>query len=153
MGEATLLASDTSTAPQTRPPTHTPKYKRLTQAQLVVLFDLHKLNKTQVEIAQALGCDQASVCRALQQFTDTSASAIAFLRAAALPMAQNIVKKGRAADHIKALEGIEVLSNQDVKGGLTIVVGGSAQVQVNVGTRLADVTLSPLSAGAQSETT
>jgi hypothetical protein len=48
-------------------------------------------------------------------------------------MARNIVKRGRAADHVKVLEGLDVLSAQDVKGNVTIVIGGSAQVQVNIG--------------------
>ena len=97
-----------------------------------------KAGKTQAEIAQTLSCNQSAVSRWAQCLTDTTDLAKSFLRGSALPMAQNIVTKGRAADHVKALEGLEVLSNQENKGGITIVVGGSAQVQVNVGARVDD---------------
>jgi hypothetical protein len=107
--------------------------KRLTAADLGLLLKLRADGLTQAAIAQRLDCDQAAVNRWLMQLTDTSDVAKSFLRGHALSMAQNIVKKGRAADHVKTLEGIEVLSNQDVKGGLTIVIGSGSSVQLNVG--------------------
>lgn len=108
---------------------------RLRQSELAMVLQLHKDGFTQAQIAQRLGVTQQAISKWLSAITDTTDVAKLFLRGNALSMAQNIVKKGRAADHVKTLEGLEVLSNQDVKGGLTIVVGGSAQVQVNIGTR------------------
>jgi predicted transcriptional regulator len=143
VGEIAITESDTPSTLQKRPPTHTSKYARLSQDEIAILHTMLKAGKTQVEIAQTLGCTQGAVSRWAASFTDTADLAKSYLRGKALSMAQNIVKKGRAADHIKALEGIEVLSNQDVKGGLTIVVGGSAQVQVNVGTAPQAVVVGP----------
>jgi hypothetical protein len=40
-------------------------------------------------------------------------------------MARNIVNKGRAADHIKALEGINVLAPEHV-AGITVQIGINA---------------------------
>ncbi len=68
-------------------------------------------------------------------YTPTTDLAKRRLQAASAEMAENIIGKGRPADHIKALEGLDVLANQDTRGGLTIVVGGSAQVQINIGAR------------------
>ncbi len=72
---------------------------------------------------------------------DTTEAARIHMRRNALPMADSIIRDGRPMDHIKALEGLDVLSSQDTRGGLTIVVGGSAQVQVNIGTVDTGVTL------------
>ena len=110
---------------QTRP-AHTPAYKRLTHDQLVALLDLRKLGKTQVEIAETLGCDQATVSRAIRQFTDTTEQATAYLRGKALHMAKNVVKTGQARDHIQALKGLNVLAEdgRDLKIAIGISLPG-----------------------------
>lgn len=88
---------------------------------------------------------QSTISRVLSQYGgDSRAEAKRILYAGAAPAAIDVLRKGEARDLVKVLEGIEVLANQDTKGGLTIVVGGNAQVQVNVGTSL-DVGLSPVS--------
>jgi hypothetical protein len=106
-------------------PAHTPKYKRLTDDQRVAILKLAKLNKTQVEIAETIGCDQGTVSRWLSQCQDTTEHASTYLRGSALRMARNIVNKGRAADHIKALEGINVLAPEHV-AGITVQIGINA---------------------------
>ena len=118
---------------QTRP-AHTPTYKRLTQEQLVALLDLRKLGKTQTEIAETLGCDQASVSRALRQFTDSTESASAYLRGSALRMAKNVVRKGQARDHIQALKGIGVLERDqaDIKIAIGVSLPGMPSVSAPV---------------------
>lgn len=124
---------------QTKPTAHTPAYKRLTQEQLVALLDLRKLGKTQVEIAETLGCDQATVSRALHQFTDTTEPATAYLRGSALRMAKNVVRKGHARDHIAALKGIGVLeadrSDLNIAIGLSLpgLPGQSESQQIQAG--------------------
>ena len=107
-------------------PAHTPAYKRLTQEQIIAMLDLRKLGKTQVEIAETLGCDQASVSRALRQFTDTTEQATAYLRGKALHMAKNVVKTGQARDHIQALKGLNVLAEdgRDLKIAIGINLPG-----------------------------
>ena len=102
-------------------PAPTPAYKRLTQEQIIALRDLHKLGKTQVQIAETLGCDQKTVSRWLAAFTDTTDTATAYLRGNALRMAKNVVQKGQARDHIAALKGIGVLE-QD-QSGTQIAIG------------------------------
>jgi len=139
MGE-TVIVKSRETA---HSPTSTPKYRRLTASDVGVCLKLRRDGLTQVQIAQRLGCSQKAVSEWLDKCEDSTEASKVYLRGQALRMAQNIVAKGRAADHVKTLEGLEVLSNQEVRGGLTIVVGGSAQVQVNVGTGAAGVTLSP----------
>jgi hypothetical protein len=103
-------------------PAHTPKYKRLTDDQRIAILQLDKAGKTQVEIAQAIGCDQGTISRWLSACQDTTAHASTYLRGSALRMARNIVKTGRASDHIKALEGVNVLA-QSQNVGLTVQIG------------------------------
>lgn len=107
-------------------PAHTPKYKRLTDDQRIAILQLDKVGKTQVEIAHTIGCDQGTVSRWLTQCQDTTEHASTYLRGQALRMSRNIVQKGRAADHIKALEGINVLAPEHV-AGITVQIGIKAE--------------------------
>lgn len=96
-------------AEKTVKPAHKPKYSRVTDEQRIAILQLDKLGKTQVEIAQSLGIDQSTVSRWLSMCQDKTKEATAYLRGQSLRMARNIVETGRAADHIKALEGVNVL--------------------------------------------
>jgi predicted transcriptional regulator len=116
-----------------QPPADSPRYKRITPEQRKVMRELRQLNTSQVAIAQVLGVSQSTVSKWLSETETTTADATEYFRAQAEPMARKIVAKGRPSDLIKVLEGIEVLSNQDVRGGLTIVIGSGSTVQVNVG--------------------
>ena len=124
MGETALV--DT-------PAAYTPKYRRLTISDVGVLLKLHKDGLSQVEIAQRLGCSQPAVSEWVSKCTDSTDASKQYLRGQALRMARNIVTKGRAADHVATLKGLDVLSDEGVKGGVTVIVGGQdAQVQVNI---------------------
>lgn len=112
-------------------PAHTKKYKRLTDDQRIAILHLSKAGKTQVEIAQALGCDQATVSRWLSQCQDSSLEATAYLKGRALKMARNIVERGLARDHIQALKGINVLEEQQTQG-VTVIVGGGGIVNIGM---------------------
>ena len=113
-------------------PAHKPKYKRLTDADRSLILQLHSQDKTQTQIAHVIGCHQSSVSEYLAQMADTSGAAIAFLRASALPMARDIVKDGRPADKLVALKGLNVLANEQ-SSGVTVIVGGSGQVNIGIG--------------------
>lgn len=104
-------------------PAHTPKYTRLDRERVQAILDLHKLGKTQVEIAQTLECDQATVSRWLKTLTDSTDLAGAYLRGKALDMAKNVVRNGQARDHIQALKGVGVLADDAGQHGLTIQIG------------------------------
>lgn len=111
----------------------TPKkdYSRLTRGEVAALLQLHKDGFTQTEIAQRLNCNQRTVGRWLEELTDSTDSAKAYLRGSALRMAQNIVKKGRAVDHVAALKGLSVL-HEEQQSGVTVIVGGGGTVNIGV---------------------
>lgn len=121
MSEPQTLERASATAVQP----HKGKYKQLTQPQIRELLSLRRLGKTQSEIAQILNCNQATVCRWLDNFTDTRDDATAFLRGNALKLARNIVKNGKPREHVDVLKGLNVLeqSTQDAK--IQVVVGVS----------------------------
>jgi DNA-binding transcriptional regulator YiaG len=104
-------------------PADKPKYDRLTRTDLGLLLKYRRQGLTQVEIAQRLGCSQSTVSKWLDDLTDSTEPAKEYLRGQALRMAQNIVKKGLARDHIQALNGLGVLHQQDT-GSLTVVING-----------------------------
>jgi len=138
MGEATLVQAHTDSAPPA-PNTGVP---HLEPEDIIDVLRWDAQGLTQEQIAQRFNPprSQATICRALQKYgTDTRPEAKRILAAGAATAAITILKDGRPRDLIQVLQGTEVLTDQDVKGGLTIVVGGNAQVQVNTG----PVTLSP----------
>jgi DNA-binding transcriptional regulator YiaG len=104
-------------------PAHTPKYDRLTRTDISLLLKYKREGLSQTEIAQRLGCTQGTVSKWLNNLTDTKEPAKEYLAGAALRMAQNIVNKGLARDHIQALNGLGVLNQQDT-GKLSIVING-----------------------------
>ena len=110
-------------AEQQAAPANTPKYNRLTRADLALLLKLKRDGLTQVEIAQRLGCTQGTVSKWLDQLTDTRDTAKEYLAAQSFRMAKNIVKNGLARDHIQALNGLGVLNQQD-SGKISITVNG-----------------------------
>ncbi len=107
------------------------------------MLKLHQDGLTQKAIAQRLDCDQAAVCRWLEQFSDSTELAKSFLRGSALKMSQNLVNKGRPSDHAVALKGLSVLKD-DAAQGVTVIVGGSGTVNVGI-------VLSPSQAQVQGE--
>ena len=112
-------------------PKNAPDRSRLTQAEIALLFQLHRDGLTQPQIAQRLGCNQPTVSKWLKTLTDTTGVAKEYLRGSALSMAQNIVKNGRAADHVAALKGLSVL-HEESHAGVTVVVGGGSDVKIGV---------------------
>lgn len=100
-----------------------PKRRKLTQSDVGVLLKLHKDGLTQTQIAQRLGCDQTTVSGWIAKCSDTTDTAKSYLRGQALKMAQNIVNRGLAKDHVAALKGLSVLDEQ-TQQGLTIQIGG-----------------------------
>lgn len=104
------------------PKSHTAKQKRLTDTDKAFALRYAKDGLTQVQIAQRLGCDQATISRWLSACDDTTTEAGAYFRGRALPMAEKIVKNGRPSDLIKALQGVGVLQ-EDRGAGLVIQIG------------------------------
>lgn len=120
------------TLAKAKPPTHEPKYKRLTHDQQIAILKLSKLGKTQAEIGQVLGCNQSSVGRWLEACEDSTGEASAFFRGQALPMAQKIAKRGRPSDLIKALQGVGVLQ-EERSSGLIVQIGiKDSDVQISL---------------------
>ena len=116
--EAIAEWADTQTLPADKP-----KYRRLTDVDRAFILRLHDKGRTQVEIAQQVGCAQSTVSEVLDAFGDTTPEAKRYLRGQALRMARNIVEEGQAKDHVAALKGLSVLAD-DVSQGLTIQIGG-----------------------------
>ena len=111
-----LTAPDTDTA-------HTPRYKRLTRSDLEILRTMHKAGKSQVSIAETLGCTQGTVSKWLTSLTDSTELAKEYLRGEALTMARNIVTNGRAADHVSALKGLSVLQDEHSSAIVNVLIG------------------------------
>ena len=107
---------------KTKPASQRKPTKRLTGEEVGLILKLRADGLTQAAIAQRLDCDQAAVNRWLAKLTDSTETAKSYLRGSALRMAENIVKKGRAADHVAALKGLSVLT-EEKSAGLTIQIG------------------------------
>lgn len=111
-----------------------PDYTRLSQTDVGVLLKLHRDGLTQVQIAQRLGCSQKTVSKWLTDLTDSAETAKVYLRGKALQMAENVVKRGMARDHVATLKGIGVLADDSANQG----------VIYQIGIKDSDVTFAPL---------
>ena len=82
-------------------------------------------------IANRLGVDVLALgaWMATIDTLDTTEAAKFYLRNQALPMAENIVTKGKPRDHVATLKGLSVLED-DQRGGVVVNVGGNALVQI-----------------------
>lgn len=107
------------------------KRSGFTASELALMVKLSREGKTQTEIAQRFGKTQSYIGKLLRQFEDTSPLAKDFLKGSALHMAQNIVKKGLARDHVQTLKGIGVLEEQQAQG-LSIVIGSNSSVKIGL---------------------
>lgn len=120
----------TQAALDTAPPSHTPKFKRLTDTDRAFALRYAKDGLTQTEIAKRLGVSQSAISLWLGQCQDTKAEATQYLDGQALPMAIKAVKKGTPTDLIKLLHGRGVVAEQS-SAGLQVVIGIKADdVQV-----------------------
>lgn len=111
------------------PKSHTKPQKRLTDVDKAFALRYHAEGLTQVQIAQRLGCDQATISRWLSTCDDTTLQAGAYLRGRALAMSEKIVKRGRPSDLVKTLQGLSVLAPEQ-----------GASVTVQIGIKDSDVT-------------
>lgn len=101
---------------------HRKPLKRLTNSDRAFALKYAADGLPQTEIAKRLDVNQATISRWLSDCQDTTAEATAYFRGQALPMAQKVVRKGKAADLVKVLQGVSVLE-QERSAGLTIQIG------------------------------
>lgn len=118
--------------------------KRLTQADIGLMLKYHGEGLPQTEIAKRLGCTQPVISAWLSDLTDSTDLSKLYLRGQSLKMARNIVKNGRAADHVATLKGLSVLHDEQ-QSSVTVIVGGAGRVNIGIG-------LSPTPVLVQSET-
>lgn len=123
MGEAQTVTEPVELAPSKL---HNGKGSALTLPQLEALVTLHQLERTQTQIAQAIGCDQATVSRYLKALTPTGSYAGAFLRSKQAELAEKFVEsKAKGRDILDLLERFEAIpaSKDNGRGGLVIQIG------------------------------
>ena len=142
------MAGELLTAPSEAPvkpaKVHKGRGSPLTHEQLDALVILHRMDKSQTEIAQAIGCDQGTVSRYLQSLKPTGDYAGAYLRANQGLLAEKFVEKAKGSDILDLLGRFEAIpaSKDAGKGGLVI--------QIGVKDSDVAITLSPpLNAGAE----
>ena len=93
------------------------KYKRLTVDEKTLMYRMAKLGTmSQAEIARAIGCDPATVCRHLQ-LMDTRPEARALLEAGAARLAETVVDTNDPAVALKALGKLDVVRDDREGGG------------------------------------
>ena len=119
-----LHAQAEAMAPPAKP---IPNLSRLSRTEEMLILQLHAEGKTQVAIAQVIGCSQPTVHRVVGAFADTKILAKAVLNKSALALAERVVKRANVAESLEVLERIDVIApkKQDVgRGvGVNIVIG------------------------------
>lgn len=98
-------------------------HKRLTHDDLRIILRLRDKGLSQAAIAERLAVSTSTVTRALGIFgADSRPLARAYLEGKALKMARSIVRKGKPTDHLRALQGLNVI-DADQSSGVTIQIG------------------------------
>lgn len=114
-----------------------PNFSRLTKEDIALMLKLRDAGKTQVEIAQVIGCSQPTVSQTLAEFIDTRLEAANILRGGASELAKRIVKKAGPMVALETLRDLEVSQkrapDQGKGGGVTVVIGvQDSDVQVQI---------------------
>jgi predicted transcriptional regulator len=104
-------------------PAHTPKYRRLNDADRVYMLKLAEQGLTQVQIAERLNCDQSAVSRWLAACQDSTKEAISYLQGQSLYMARKIRNEGKPSDLVAVLKGTKVLEEQQVRE-ISVTING-----------------------------
>lgn len=106
----------------------------LRREEVMVALELKAQNKTQAQIAIALGAAPTTISAFFKRYTDTSVAALARLRAGAAHVADDWLKASRNAarvgDHKPArdlLAGIGVIREKPVIGQQVVIVGMGQQ--------------------------
>ena len=113
------------------PPKPIRDYSRLSRTEESLILQLHAEGKTQVAIAQVLGCSQPTVSAVLKAYSDTKFLAKRVLDNSAIALAERVVKHANVAESLDVLERIDVIApkKQDAgrSGQVTIVIGMPGQ--------------------------
>lgn len=96
--------------------------KRFTTLDIAWMVKLRDEGHTLAQIAQRLDCSTSAVHKHLSLFTDRRDLARQYLEGSSLRMARNVVRKGRASDHVATLKGIGVLA-PDASAQVAVVIG------------------------------
>lgn len=105
-----------------------PDHTRLSRGDQALILKLREDGRTQVEIAQLVGCHQSSVSRLLQDFSDTRLLARETLRRDAHRFAERVVESADVDQSLEVLDRLEVLPKRqsDSKGGVSVLIGINA---------------------------
>ena len=106
-------------------------FSRLSRTEESLILQLHAEGKTQVAIAQVLGCSQPTVSAVLKAYSNTKFLAKRLLDNSAATLAERVVKHANVAESLDVLERIEVIApkKQDTgrSGQVTVVIGMPGQ--------------------------
>ena len=95
------------------------------------ILELSAEGKSQVEIAEVVGCHQSTVSRTLAEWSDSRGLARRYAEAKSLEMMQRFVKDASPADILKMQQKLDVIREDKPAaggGGVTVIVavpGGS----------------------------
>lgn len=102
----------------------------LTRSEVALLLKLHEAGKTQVEIAQILGCSQPSVHGWLEKFRDTRTEAIYTARSGAQKLVERVLKQANVEESLEVLDRIDVLPKKQRESSgnqLNVIIGMPGQ--------------------------
>lgn len=101
----------------------------LNKREIALCLQLAEAGKPQNEIAQVLRCHESTVSRTLDTWGDTRPLARRLLEARATTLAQTVIKSKNADVALRALGKLDVVREDTVTGGNTMVVvlGSNAQ--------------------------
>lgn len=125
--------ASTSQEPDPLEPTRgdTPAYQRLSRATEGLILKLSDEGKTQHQVAQMVGCSQATVSRTLAAFQDTRALAKSHLHNNAIRLAERVIKQANVEESLEVLDRLDVAPKKERGGnshtGVQVIVNMPGQ--------------------------
>lgn len=109
------------TGPNPEPVATTPR-KRFGTNDIALMVQLRDEGVLLTEIARRFACAVSTVHDHVAPFSDRRDLAKAYLAGQSYRMARNIVKHGKASDHVRTLQGLSVLA-PDASAQVAVVIG------------------------------
>lgn len=101
-------------------------YSRLSRDEVAAILNLHRTGKSQVEIAQILGCDHSTVSRWLDKLVDTTELAKHTLRNGAQALAERVIADADVEQSLEVLDRLDVVPkkrDESQRTGIQINIG------------------------------
>lgn len=116
------MSTEALEKPANAPPERNGDYSRLSNAEIGAALQLHKVGRSQTEIAETLKCHRSTICRLLKDLEPTTEIAKLTAQHAALDLMKRVIKDADVEESLEVLDRIDVLPKRQSESGPQIQI-------------------------------